>query len=118
MVAHTSLYHWLQVGTAVHQQRGEWMLAKVYTVLGMADIAILHARRCLALTENYQDQMEDFDRAFAYEGIARASALSGNQQEANKYLEMAQAAGEAILDTEDKEIFMGDLNSGEWYGVR
>ena len=62
--------------------------------------------------------MADFDIAFAYEGVARAYALGGNQQEAKKYLQLASAAGEAIADPEDKEIFVGDLEGGEWHGIR
>ena len=27
--AHASLYHWLQVGTGAHHQRGEWMISHV-----------------------------------------------------------------------------------------
>lgn len=34
LAASTSLYHWLQVGTAVHAQRGHWMLSRVHVVLG------------------------------------------------------------------------------------
>lgn len=116
--AQTSLYHWLQVGTVLNEQRGEWLLARVYNVLGMVDLALLHAERCLRLTEANPEQMQDFDLAFAYEGIARAYALGGNPVEAKKYLQLAQVAGEAIVDPEDKEIFMGDLNGGEWYGAR
>ena len=61
--------------------------------------------------------MEDFDIAYGYEGMARALALAGQQDEARKYKALAQAAGEAILDPEDKEIFMADLLAGEWYGA-
>ena len=32
-VAHTSLWHWLQVGDAVNEQRGEWLVSHVYAVL-------------------------------------------------------------------------------------
>src|SRR5450759_2674978 len=45
-----SAYHRLRAGTAVHHQRAEWLLARVYTVLGDAPAAIVHARRCLELT--------------------------------------------------------------------
>ena len=31
---------------------------------------------------------------------------------------MADEAGAAIKDEEDREIFLGDFNGGEWYGVR
>lgn len=117
MAAFASLYHWLQVGTAVHRQRGEWLIAHIYSVLGDAGPAVKHANRCLALTEEHKDQMEDFDIAYAYEGVARANALAGDVEAAERYLEKAKAAGEAIADAESKEFFVGDLQGGEWYGV-
>ncbi len=115
--AFASLYHWGYAGTEIHQQRGEWMIAHVYTVLGDARPALKHAQRCLELTEAHKDQMEDFDIAYAYEGMARASALAGITETAKKYLELAKSAGEAIADAEDKEWFVGDLAGGEWYGI-
>lgn len=116
--AYASNFHWSFVGTEVNQQRGEWILARVYTVLGEAPLAVKHASRCLELTNNFKEKMEDFDIAFAYEGIARAQALAGDGEEAKVYLEMAKKAGAEIADSEDKEIFVGDLEGGEWYGVR
>jgi tetratricopeptide (TPR) repeat protein len=116
--AFASLYHWLQAGTQVHHQRGEWLIAHVYTILGEAESALKHANRCLELTEAYKNQMEDFDIAYAYEGMARANALSGNIEAAEKFLGLAESAGEEISDAESKKIFMGDLNSGAWHGIK
>lgn len=116
--AHASLYHWLHVGTAVHQQRGEWLIAHIYTVLEDSQKALHYARRCLKVTEANMEQMADFDLAFAYEGIARAHALAGNLGEAKSYHEKARAAGEAIAGEEDKQIFLGDFEGGRWYGVK
>lgn len=115
--AFASMYHWMQVGTAVHRQRGEWLLSHVYTVLDQAQLALRHAERCLELTEENRELMEDFDFAYAYEGIARARAMGGDTIQARKYLDMAKAAGEKISNAESKEIFNGDLASGDWYGV-
>jgi tetratricopeptide (TPR) repeat protein len=115
--AFASLYHWLQAGTQVHHQRGEWLIAHVYTILGETESALKFANRCLELTEAYKNQMEDFDIAYAYEGMARAHALSGNREVAEKFLGMAQSAGEEISDAESKKIFVGDLNGGAWYGI-
>ena len=94
------------------------MLARVYTVRGNAQMALQYARRCLELTEQHKDQLSDFDFAFAYECLARAQALAGNQAEAQKYIEMADKAGAAIQDEEDHQIFFDDFNGGNWYGVR
>ncbi|MBW8010425.1 MAG: hypothetical protein FVQ83_04170 [Chloroflexi bacterium] len=116
--AHASNYHWLQVGTGVNHQRGEWLIARVYLVLEMTDAALRHANRCLELTEEHADLMEDFDLAFAYEGIARANAAASNKEKAQKYILLAQQAGEAIGDQEDKEFFFKDFDSGDWKGLK
>ncbi len=116
--AHASCYHWLNAGTGLHHQRAEWLIAHVYTVLSMADSALWHADRCLELTNEFADSMKDFDLAYAYEGIARANALAGNQDEAIRYIQLADNSGQAISNDEDKDIFFGDFNSGDWHGLR
>jgi hypothetical protein len=118
LAAYASYYHWLQVGTAVHQQRGEWMIARVYTVLGNATAALQHALRCLELTQQRAELMADFDVAFAYESVARANAIAGNRDEALKFARLAEQAGQAIMDEEDRRIFLDDFYGGEWNGVR
>jgi len=116
--AHASCYHWLNAGTGLHHQLGEWLIAHVYTELGLADSALRHAARCLELTNEFAESMKDFDWAYAYEGIARANASAGNRDEALKYIQLAQGSGQAILNDEDKNIFMGDFNGGNWHGLR
>ena len=115
--AFASLHHWLQVGTEVHHQRAELLISHLYTELGKAGPAIKHANRCLELTEEYKSQMEDFDIAYAHEGMARANALSGNREVARNHLELAESSRKAISNEEDKKIFMDDLNGGDWYGI-
>ena len=48
---HASAYHWLQVGTPANRSRGEWQCSRVYTLLGRAEPALHHARRCLEIVE-------------------------------------------------------------------
>ena len=112
--AHTSLAHWREAGTAVHYQRGVWLLSRVYVALGEPELALWYARRTLELTEEHLDEMEKFDLAFAYECMARAHALSGNVVEARLYLESAKQAGEAIPEKEEREVFFTQLNGGDW----
>ncbi len=61
--------------------------------------------------------MEDFDIAFAYEGMARANALAGEQEQARSYHQLAEQAGQAIVDEEDRDIFFVELQGGEWFGL-
>lgn len=115
--AYASCYHWRYNGEAVNQQRGEWIISRVYTELEMAEPALYHAQICRELTTKYPDKMKDFDVAYSWECMARAEALNKNTEAAVKYLKKAQESAEAIKGPEDKKIFMGDLNSGKWYGV-
>ena len=116
--AHASCRHWLEAGTELHHQRGEWMIARVYSDPGLAEAATLRADRCLELTKQYSDLMEDFDWACAYEGVARANAVAGNRDKAVEYIALAEKAGEAISDAESKKFFVGDFDGGDWKGLR
>lgn len=115
--AYASCYHWFNVGTGVHQQRGEYLIAKVYMSLNMPDQAVHHAARCFELTQQHQPEMKDFDIAFAYECLARAYAMRGSKDEGMKYYALAQEAGNKIKNSEDKQIFDCDLESGNWFGL-
>jgi hypothetical protein len=116
--AQASCRHWLEVGTGLHHQRGEWLIARVYAVLELAEASLRHANRCLELTKEYADLMEDFDRAFAYEGVARANAIAGDRGEALRYITLAEEAGQAIADEENRKLFFDDLGGGNWNNMR
>jgi len=116
--AHASLAHWRFTGTAVHYQRGDWMLARVYAVIGEAELAIRYARRCREWLETDKAEMEDFDFAFGAEGLARAYAVAGNRPEALKYIALAQQAGEAIAVQDDRDVFFKEFNGGNWNGMK
>ena len=116
--AHASLFHWRYAGTGVHQQRGEWLISHVNALLGLGESALRHAERCLALTATHQGEMQDFDLAYAYLGMARAHAILDHTADAHKYLALAEEAGMAITDEEDRTIFTSDLVGGNWYGIR
>lgn len=115
--AHACTYHWRFVGNAVHQQRGEWLVGHVHIVLGQAKEALRHAERCFEITQSHKDLMRDFDIAYAFEGIARAQAMLGDEKIAGQFYELAQQAGNGIADDEDRSIFMGDFTGGDWFGL-
>ncbi len=115
---HASCFLWMQVGTPLHQQRGEWQVARVYSLLNHGESALRHARRCMELTEKHPDLMTDFDLAFANECLARAHAISGNKTEAEKFIALAEKAGELIKDKDDRKVFFDDFNGGPWGGLK
>lgn len=116
--AFASCYHWLQIGGRAEQQRGEYLIAKAYMSLNNAAEAMAHARKCWQLTEQHRSAMQDFDLAFACELMARVHAMQGAAEEAAAYYAQAQAAGRAIEDAEDRQIFERDLAAGPWFGWR
>ncbi|HEX9260588.1 MAG TPA: SRPBCC domain-containing protein [Acidimicrobiales bacterium] len=115
--AHASLWHWAQCGTEVNLQRGEWLCAHVYTVLGRAEPAMHHATRTMAHTEAAPEGLEDFDHFYAALGMARALACAGRVDEARPWKEKASALLDGVVDPIDKEICEGDLASGPWFGL-
>lgn len=110
-----SAYHWQNSGTEINHQRAEWLISHVYTVLNDKTNALAHAERCLEISNQIPDQMQDFDWGYMYECMARALALQNRTNEASEYFQKALSAGFSIKDKEDKDIFMQDLLGGIWY---
>jgi len=107
--AHASQWHWSHGGGPLEAQRGEWLLSHVYAVVGEASAALRHAQRCLAITE--AEGYEDFDRAYAFEAMARAYSVGGEVEPAREWHERATEAGALVADDEDRKIFESDLAS-------
>jgi hypothetical protein len=111
--AHTSAYHWAEAPECEpkNRARSEWQLSRVYAVLGRAEPALHHARRCLEICEASADNIEDWDLPFAYEALARAHRVAGMNQEAAGYKQKAQELGDEIRDPEDRDHFREALAS-------
>ena len=110
--AHASAYHWMEAGgTVANRARSEWQCSRVYAVLGRGEPALHHARRCLELCESAPDEIEEFDLPFAYEALARAYSVAGDEGEAQAWLERARAAGAKIADEDDRVLLESDLST-------
>ena len=105
--AHASRWHWRHGGEPINEQRAEWLLARVYAVLGDGNAALLHAEACWALTE--ANDFEGFDLAYACEALYRAHALLGDRDNAETWHERALDVAADIPDAEDRELFEADL---------
>jgi hypothetical protein len=114
--AHASRFHWQSAGDVVNWLRGDWLLAHVYTRLDQPQIALRFARLCLEQCET--NHIGDFDLAYAYEGLARALAAAHDYAEAEKYYRLAEAAGQLIVEDEDREWFGKDLPAPPWFGLK
>jgi hypothetical protein len=109
--AHASRYHWGLVPevTPANLVRGEWQISRVYAVLKRAEPARYHAQRVLDICQ--QNDIKDFDLAFAYEALARAHAVAGEAGKARHYTDRALAAANDIADEEDRALVLADLET-------
>jgi hypothetical protein len=84
--------------------------------LERSEPVLYHANLCLKIT--LENNIGDFDLGFAYEVIARASALAGNKKDYEKYFKLAEEAGNKIKKKEDREYFFEELNGGNWFNIK
>ena len=106
--AHAGRYPWGEVGTPANRARGEWQCARVYAVLGRAEPALHHARRCLAICEEHG--LGDWDLAAAWEALARAALVAGDGVLYRDALARGRTALDSITDPEDRRPIEGDLD--------
>ena len=105
--SHASRYHWSKAtDDPRNQARGEWQLARVYSVLGRGEPAVYHAERCLEWCG--RGEVEDWDVAFAHEALSRAYRVAGDDARANEHKFRARELGDAIADPEDRGHFDED----------
>ncbi len=108
--AHASRYHWGEIAdTPARLWRGEWMCARVYSVLGRSEPALWHARRAVTLVEAGGDAVEDWDRPAVYEAMARASFVAGDAAEGSAWKARSAELAAAIEDKDDRDIIEQDL---------
>jgi hypothetical protein len=105
--AHASRYHWSVAPECKPENRARsaWLLSRAYVVAGVAEPALRYAERCLELCN--ESSIGDWDLAFAYEALARASLLAGDREAADGWLELCRAV--EIADEEDREQLAQDL---------
>ena len=108
-MAHASRFHWGEIGTPINFARGDWQISRVYAILGQGENALKFAKDCLHIC---QDQnLGDFDLAFAYEAAARAFMVLGDVEMTEKHLLLARDAGDAIAKEDDKKYFFRELET-------
>ena len=108
---HASAYHWSRASGAGPQNaaRSQWQISRVNAVLDRGPAALYHAERCLEhCTAN---GIGDWDLAAAYEAVARAHKVMGNDAEFRRSLELGREALAQIADEHDREHIEEDLDA-------
>lgn len=109
--AHASRFHWGKVGTPRNFAVGEWQIARVYSILGMPESALYHAKRSLAYVKAGGEGFEDFHLPSAYEGLARAYAAARETKSVKKYLALADRFAKKIKDPDEKKAISDQIAS-------
>jgi hypothetical protein len=106
---HASRYHWGEIGTPLEFARGDWQISRVYAILEDGASAMKYAES--SLNHCLENNIGDFDLAFAYEALARAAFLRKDSSSFQRYLELAKASAQEIELEEDRSYFLRELES-------
>jgi len=106
--AHASRYHWGIAGTDLNKARGEWQIARVYALQNMGESSLFHAKKYLKMA--LENSYTAFDKAFGYEGVARAYKVLGDIELYKLNLELGFKASNDIESKDDKDYTIGELN--------
>ncbi|MCP4580928.1 MAG: hypothetical protein GY839_04880 [candidate division Zixibacteria bacterium] len=106
-LSQASIYHWTQREdcTDNNMSIGYWMASRVYALLGMAD----NARRYGQLSLDCTQESESFTRGYAFEALARAEMVAGNDDKKDEYLAQARKYADSIEKDDEKKYLVDDL---------
>jgi hypothetical protein len=108
--SYASLWHWRQRADCNPAKLaiGYWQLSRIYAVLGRAADAERYGQLSLA---SANDDGQPFLRGYAYEALARASAVAGDSRAYRERLEQAQQWASRIEEADEKKGLEDDLAS-------
>jgi hypothetical protein len=108
-----SRYHWEEVGTDENRVVGDWQIARVASMLGLAPLAMRFARA--ALDRATEQGFEGWRLASCHEGMARAHAAFGNDSERDRHIKTARRLLDRVDDLEERRLVESQLESVPGY---
>jgi hypothetical protein len=112
-LAMASLWHWTQREdhTLANLSVGYWLVSRVHAVLARTDEARRYGR--FALDTAQRANADAFTLGYAYEALARAEAVGGNQAQRDEHLENAKKAATQVDNEEARGWLLDDLRTIE-----
>jgi hypothetical protein len=106
----SSLWHWTQRkdSNATNLSVGYWQVSRVYALLRQADNARHYGE--LSLKAAQEEEVQPFYRGYAYEALARAEMVAGNDDEMEKQLILAHQIAATLTDPGEKKQLLRDLS--------
>jgi hypothetical protein len=108
-LAMASLWHWTQREdcTPTNLSIGYWQVSRVYALLRQADNARHYGELCLKASQ--EEGVLPYYSGAAYEALARAELVAGNQEQMEKHLVLAHQVAASLTDPEEKKMLLTDL---------
>lgn len=106
-----SQYHWSQREdfSSTIASIGFWQTSRIYVLLGQVNNARRYGQLCLEVSQD--EEVEPFFLGYAYEALARAEAVAGNELEMQAFLEQAHSTAEQIKKEDEKNMLLDDLKT-------
>lgn len=101
--AHTSAWHWAQVGTELNRMRATMLLAEVHALLGHGSTALALADEMRGYFLSRADT-PDWELAFTHAIYAHCAHCAGALEAYRIAYREAVAARNAVADEEDRKI--------------
>lgn len=109
--AMASRLHWEGIGTAENLAAGDWMVAHVASTVGYADLALDYAASAHERAVGAGEDVPTWLLASTQEGLARAHAVAGQDDERDRWAAESRHTLEAVDDAEDRELIESQLAS-------
>lgn len=107
--AYGSRHHWRIAGGPKHSSVSDWQVSRVWAVLGDGMRAEEHGK--LALETARGNGLGPFYEAYAHEALARAAALTGDDDALEHHLAEAEELSFDIRGSDEAELLKGDLEA-------
>jgi hypothetical protein len=106
-----SRHHWRKIGEPKNFAISDWQVSRVFAVTGAAELAREFAAQSLALCEEHD--LGPFLTAYAYEALARAAMVDGDEAAAREHITRARALAAAVAGDSDRTLLEQDLDELE-----
>lgn len=106
-----SHYHWTQRDdySNTNASIALWQISRIYAVLDQANNARRYAQMCLEVSQ--KEDVTPFFLGYAYEALARAEAVGGNEGKMQSFLDEARNIAQEIKEASEKDMLLDDLKS-------
>lgn len=110
-MAHASLFHWLQRDDLLPDNLsiGYWQVSRVYSILNRGEEALRYAKDCVSVSESAE--LAPFYRGYAYEALARAAKVLGDEELRASSLKAANQCLAEVETDSDAQVLKADLKS-------